>query len=85
MKTLSIIGDILSVLGVLLSLIIFYIISQFDHFINDLYWNKNNDVYYHVSRASDNYLEIIRESFPPVLMCFYSFFLILSIKVNRRF
>lgn len=85
MKTLSIIGIIVSVLGILLSLIIFYNISQFDHLISDLYWSKNDKVYYQVSDASDNYLEIIRESFPPVLMCFFSFFLILSIKVNRRF
>ena len=85
MKVLSIIGIIISVLGILLSLFIFYNISEFNHEIFELYFGKNDKVYYDLSKLSDTYLEFVRETLPPVLMSFFTFFLALSIAVNRKF
>jgi regulatory protein YycH of two-component signal transduction system YycFG len=82
---MSIIGIIVSTLGILLSLIIFHNIWEFQNKISDLYWNKNDKIYNEISDLMINHLEIVRETIPPVLIVFFSFFLILSIKVNRRF
>lgn len=85
MKALSIIGIIVSVLGILLSLIIFYNISGYEAKIFELYFGKNDKVYYELFDLSNTYLEIVREPLPPVLMIFFTFFLVLSIAVNRKF
>ncbi len=82
---MSIIGIIVSTLGILLSLNIFHNIWEFQHKIFELYWNKNDKIYNSISDLMQNYLEIVRETIPPVLIVFFSFFLILSIKINRRF
>jgi uncharacterized BrkB/YihY/UPF0761 family membrane protein len=74
MRALSIIGIIVSVLGILLSLV-----------ISELYSGKNDKVFMELFSLHQAYLEIVRETLPPVLMSFFTFFLVLSIAVNRKF
>jgi hypothetical protein len=85
MRALSIIGIIVSVLGILLSLVIFYNISEYVSEISELYSGKNDKVFMELFSLHQAYLEIVRETLPPVLMSFFTFFLVLSIAVNRKF
>lgn len=84
MKTLSIIGIIISILGILISLLIFINLQNFYHSYFELYFDKNDVVYYQIGDLRESYLQIIGETIPPILIVFFSFFLFLSIKLNIK-
>jgi hypothetical protein len=84
MKTLSVIGIILSSSGILISISINSRLTDFLIYFIDNYKEKDK-IHLGIYNFIINNLEIIRRPFSLILLIFFSFFLILSIKVNRRF
>ena len=82
MKALSIIGILFSLIGLALSVTIFVLVHDFQGEINNLYFEQNPEIYYQINDLMRNKLEIVRETIPPTMMVFFSFFMFLSIKLN---
>lgn len=83
MRTLSIIGIVVSLLGIFISLLVYFNIAKAQEGMRNLGDDFSGNIQEKLY-SLDDHLDLIKEPLNPSMMGFFVFFLLFSIIVNRK-
>jgi hypothetical protein len=84
MKTVSIIGIIVSVFGIILTSTIIFKFSEYFEEIRDTFYEKNENLYWELQDIEHDHLYYIQPDSLLWVVGIFTFFLVFSIAVNRK-